>query len=73
MTEHPYWTVATIATGLVALSLIGFIYCLTGWARTRWRHAQLQVQWALDTHATPDERLEEEHRRLLADHHDTDG
>lgn len=73
MTEHPYWIVATVATSLVAASIVGFMICLTGWAHTTWRHARQRLAWDLDRHAPTNEDFEAEHRKLLADHHDTDG
>jgi hypothetical protein len=73
VTEHPYWIVATVATSLIALSIVGFMICLIGLARTQWRHARQRLAWDLDQHAPINEDFEAEHRQLLADHHDTDG
>ena len=49
MTEHPYWTVLTIATGLVTVSLLFFVVLLCGWAWTKLAAAREQRTWARNT------------------------
>lgn len=49
MTEHPYWTVLTVATGLVTVSVLFFVVLLCGWAWTKWGAAREQRAWARNT------------------------
>lgn len=63
MNEHPYWTVLAISTGLITLGVLVLLYCLTGWAWTKWRTARDQRQWAKSTRIDWDAA----HRRLYAD------
>ena len=56
---HPYWTTLTFAVGLIALSLAAFLYCLTGWAWTKWRHATEMRQWAKSTRTDWDAEAEQ--------------
>lgn len=68
MNEHPYYTVLTVATGLVTVSLLFFIILLCGWAWTKAGAARDQRAWARSTRTDWDA----EHERLLAEHRDGD-
>jgi hypothetical protein len=59
MTSHPYYTVLTVATGLVTVSLLFFIILLCGWATTKWGAARDQRAWARSTRTDWDAEAEQ--------------
>lgn len=63
MTEHPYWTVLTIATSLITLAALVFLGILCFWAATKCGTARDQRAWARATRIDRDaesRRLAEE-------------
>lgn len=63
MTEHPYYTVLTVAVALVTISILVFVAIGCGWAWTKLGAAREQRTWARNTRIDWDA----EHEQLCAE------
>lgn len=59
MTEHPYWIVLTVATGLITISILIFVAIGCGWAWTKLGAAREHRAWARSTRTDWDAEAEQ--------------